>query len=103
MADNTINKKTDNITVQKPVVTSGGDNSLAFSKINYILLAIGMAVVILGFLLMSGGSTTTEAYNPEIFSPLRIKVAPLVCLFGFLFIVVAIIFHRQPRKTNDGC
>lgn len=102
MANNTIIKKTDKTTVQKPDVTLQGDNSLAFSKINYILLAIGMAVVIVGFLLMSGGSTTTEAYNPEIFSPLRIKVAPLVCLFGFLFIVVAIIYHRQPRKTIDG-
>lgn len=73
---------------------------MAFRKINYILLAIGMAIVILGFILMSGSSSTTEAYDPDIFSPLRIKVAPMVCLFGFLFIVFAILYHKKEAKGN---
>ena len=56
----------------------------AFSKMNYILLAVGMAVVVLGFLLMSGSGSTETAYNPDIFSARRIKLAPLVCLAGFV-------------------
>lgn len=81
----------------KTVETSNSNNVLAFSKINYILLAIGMAIVILGFLLMSGGSSTPEAYNPDIFSVRRIKVAPVVCLCGFLFIIVAILFPKKNK------
>ena len=66
----------------------------AFDKMNYILLAIGMAVVILGFLLMSGSGSTETAYNPDIFSVRRIKVAPLVCLFGFVSMIYAVV-HKS--------
>ena len=65
--------------------------NLAFGKTNFILLAVGMAVVILGFILMSGGSTTADSFNPNIFSPMRIKVAPVVTFIGFVSIVFAII------------
>ena len=46
--------------------------NLAFGKTNFILLAIGMAIVIIGFILMSGDASTVEAYNPDIFSATRI-------------------------------
>ena len=49
--------------------------NLAFSKINFILLAISVAIVILGFILMSGSGSTETEYNPEIFSTMRIKAA----------------------------
>lgn len=67
----------------------------AFDKVNYLLLAVGMIVVIIGFVLMSGGGSTEQAYDPSIFSPMRIKVAPVVCLVGFLSMVYAII--RKPK------
>ncbi len=78
--------------------------AMAFSKINYILVAVGMVIVVIGFILMSGGGTTTEAFDPDIFSVRRIKVAPMVCLFGFLFIVFAILYHKKSpeMKTDDG-
>ena len=65
--------------------------NLAFGKMNFILLAIGMAIVILGFILMSSSGSTEQQYNPEIFSALHIKVAPLVTFIGFVSIIVAII------------
>ena len=61
--------------------------NFAFDKMNYILLAIGMAVVIVGFILMSGSGSSEEAFNPDIFSVRRIKVAPVVCFLGFAFVV----------------
>ena len=69
--------------------------NFAFDKVNFILLAIGMSVVIIGFVLMSGGGSTEEAYDPSIFSPMRIKVAPVVCLLGFVSMIYAII--RKPK------
>ena len=50
----------------------------AFGRMNYILLAVGMVVVIIGFLLMSGSGSSDAAYDPDIFSARRIKVAPIV-------------------------
>ena len=69
--------------------------NFAFDRMNYILLAIGMAIVVVGFILMIGGCSTEEAYNPEIFSARRIKVAPAVCLLGFVSMIYAVI--RKPK------
>jgi membrane-bound ClpP family serine protease len=71
--------------------------NFAFDRMNFILLAVGMAVVILGFILMSGSGSTEESFNPEIFSTMRIKVAPVVTFLGFVSIVYAIL-----RKPRDG-
>ena len=70
-------------------------NEFAFGKLNFILLAIGMAVVIVGMILMSGPGSTNDTFNPDIFSPTRIRVAPVVCLFGYLFMIVAILFPKK--------
>ena len=72
--------------------------NLAFDKVNYILLAVGMAVVVLGFILMSGGSSSETAYDPDIFSVRRIKVAPVLCLIGFVSMIYAVRFID--RKTS---
>ena len=71
--------------------------NFAFDRVNYILLAVGMAVVIIGFLLMSGAGSSETAYNPDLFSARRIKVAPIVCLIGFVSMVYAVV-----RRPKDG-
>ena len=63
-------------------------SKLAFGRINYILLVVGVAIVVIGFILMSGGTSTKEMFNPEVFSPTRIKVAPVVTLVGYITILV---------------
>ncbi len=71
----------------------------AFDKVNYILLAVGMAVVVIGFLLMSGPGSTETTYEPDIFSARRIKVAPVVCLLGFVSMIYAVI--RRPKDHDE--
>ena len=63
----------------------GDKQKFAFDKTNFILLAIGMAVVILGFILMTGPSSSETVFQADIFSVRRIKVAPVVCFLGFIF------------------
>ena len=76
-------------------VREDSPKNFAFDKVNLMLLAVGMVVVILGFVLMSGGSSTESAYNPDIFSVRRVKVAPVVCFLGFISMIYAIV--RKPR------
>ena len=76
--------------------------NMAFSKKNYILLAIGMAIVIIGLVLMSGKGSAEGVFNPEIFSARRIKVAPLVSLFGFVFIMFAIMYRPKASKQEKA-
>lgn len=67
----------------------------AFDKINFILIAVGMVIVILGFILMSGSGSDESVFDADIFSVRRIKVAPVVCFIGFISIIYAII--RKPK------
>lgn len=72
----------------------------AFDKTNFILLAIGMAVIIVGFLLMIGPGSTETAFEPDIFSVRRTKVAPFICFAGFIFMIYGIL--RAPKETEES-
>ena len=74
---------------------------LAFTKTNYILTAIGMAIIIIGLLLMTGSNCTNEYFEPDIFSVRRIKVAPVVTLIGFITIIVAIVYKPKSEKEEN--
>ncbi len=69
--------------------------NFAFDKVNFILLAVSMAVVVIGFLLMVGPNSSETAFEPDIFSARRIRVAPVVCLAGFVMMIYAVV--RKPK------
>lgn len=75
------------------------EKNFAFSRMNYILLIVGFLIVVIGFALMTGPSTSEQAFEPDIFSDRRIVVGPMVCLFGFLFEVFAILW-RSPKSKH---
>jgi len=75
-------------------------NKLAFGKTNFIVLAIGMAIVLFGFILMSGAGSTANHFDPNIFSFRRIRVAPVVCLIGFITIGVAVVLKPKTDSTS---
>lgn len=72
-------------------------SNFAFDKKNYILLAVGMAIVIIGLVLMAGPGSTETAFNPDIFSVRRIRVAPVVSFVGFVFIIFAIMYKPKNK------
>lgn len=74
--------------------------NLAFDKTNFILLAVGVAIIVLGFILMSGGETTEQHFDPTIFSVRRIVVAPIVCVIGFVSIIFAIM-HKPKDNAEE--
>ena len=68
------------------------------NKINYILIAVAVAVIIIGFVLMTGSPSPATAYNPDIFSFRRITLAPMVCLIGFLLVIVGIMYRPKEKE-----
>ena len=74
--------------------------NFAFDKTNFMLLAIGMVVIIIGFLLMSGPGSTETTFEPDIFSVRRIKVAPAVCACGLLFRVYFYDLRHTPQAEG---
>jgi hypothetical protein len=65
-------------------------------KINLILIAVGFAIIILGFALMTG-STTVKEFNPDIYSFRRITIGPMISLFGFISIIFAILYKPKSK------
>jgi hypothetical protein len=49
------------------------------------------ALIVLGYILMSGPGSTESSFNPDIFSTRRIVIAPALCLAGYLLMIVGII------------
>lgn len=72
--------------------------NFAFDKGNFIALFVGIVIILVGFVLMSGGASTADHYDPSIFDARHTKVAPIVTLVGFLFIIYAIV--RKPHSAN---
>lgn len=75
------------------------ENTFYFGKDNFKYMLIGLAIIVLGFVLMMGSSANTTpdgVYNPNywndsIFSVLRIRIAPLLVIIGFVMEVYAIL------------
>lgn len=69
-----------------------------FERINYTILLIGIAVITLGFILMSGGgSDDPSVFSDRIFDFRRIRLAPTLVLIGFGITIYSIV--RNPKKA----
>lgn len=69
-----------------------------FDKINYKILLVGIAVIALGFILMSGGgSDDPNVFSEAVFNFRRIRLAPTTVLIGFGITVYAIL--KNPKKV----
>lgn len=65
-------------------------------KLNLILMAVSVIIIVLGFALMAG-EPSGEVYNPDIFSFRRITVGPMISLFGFVCMIFAILFRSKKK------
>ncbi len=80
----------------KEVKTNTG---FALDKENYKLMAIGFAVIILGFILLAGGgSDDPNVFSEDIFNFRRLTIAPLILLIGFAFEIYAIM--KKPKENK---
>ncbi len=76
------------------------NHRFAFQKLNYKILLVGLAINVLGFILMIGGESPdpTKFNANELFSPVRITVAPILIIAGYLVMIYAIM--KKPKNTN---
>ena len=65
-------------------------------KLNLILIAVSVLIIVLGFCLMTG-EPSGEVYNPDIFSFRRITVGPMISLFGVVSMIVAILYRSKKK------
>ena len=75
---------------------------MPFGKMNYVLMVVGVLVVVMGFILMSGGGehTATE-FDESIYSIRRITVAPIVVILGFIIVGLGIMLRFKHKEANN--
>ena len=90
-------------TKNKNIETSSKENTFYFSKGNFKLMLIGLGLIAFGFILMMGygantkqdGSYDPNYWNDDIFSVVKIRIAPLLVVVGFVVQVVAILKRNK--------
>lgn len=90
-------------TKNKNIETSSKENTFYFSKANFKLMLIGLGLIAFGFILMMGYGANTKPdgffdpnyWNDDIFSVVRIRIAPLLVIVGFVVQVVAILKRNK--------
>jgi hypothetical protein len=77
--------------------------SFPFTKINAYIIIVGLAVVLFGYILMSGGgSADPNTFNAdELFSARRITVAPMVVLLGYISIGFGIMYRGKKNQSSE--
>lgn len=71
-----------------------------FGRTNYILLIAGLVILLIGYILLTGGgSDDPNVFNPEMFDTRRMFVAPVMIFIGFLVEVLAIMY-KSPSKEQ---
>lgn len=76
------------------------DKDFVFGKDNYMFIIVGVVVTVLGFILMMGGGSENpnEFNKDELFSPIRITVAPLLVIAGYGLVIFGIMKKRKVRE-----
>ena len=73
-------------------VGNKNDEEMPLTMRNYVLMIVGAVVIVLGFVLMAGGTVATpEEFSYDIFSWRRITLAPILVVAGFAFEIYAIL------------
>lgn len=99
---NTLNKQN----TIKSESSKGSDFTFLFGKRNYIWMAVGIFMIALGFILMTGpdANTTPEGtfdptyWNEDIYSWRRIRLAPFLVIAGFIVEIYAILINPNKEK-----
>ena len=85
---------TSNITSKKP-------RNDIFSKRGLRIIMMACVLIVAGFFLMSGQGSTEQAFNPDIFSLQRIVIAPLLCLAGYILIIIGVLISPSRRSAQS--
>lgn len=82
-----------------PVQSKNTKEPMPLGKMNFIMIALSLLLIVVGFFLMTGSSNEGSTFNYDVFNSTRIVVAPFITFLGFLLMVPAILY--KGRKDDD--
>ena len=75
-----------------PTNSKKTENPTVFRRSNHVIIFLGCVTITVGLVLMAGNSSTETTFQTDIFSFRRIVIAPMVCLAGYLAIIIGILW-----------
>ena len=78
-----------------------GKVSYPLTKINFILMAICLLLIIIGFWLMTGSANVGDTFNKDLFESSRVTTGPIIAFLGFVLMAFAIIYRKKDNKPGN--
>ena len=72
--------------------------SYPLTKINFILMAICLLLIIIGFWLMTGSANVGDKFNNDLFESSRVTTGPIIAFLGFVLMAFAIIYRKKDKN-----
>ena len=79
-----------------------GKVSYPLGKINYIMMAVCLLLIIIGFALMGGSANVGDKFNNDLFESSRVTTGPIIAFLGFVLMAFAIIYRKKDNKTDNN-
>ena len=76
-------------------------NAFPLAPANFIRMAVAVALIVIGFVLMAGGANDGEVFNSDIFSTRRIVIGPTISFIGFVYMAFAINYKNKKKEHNE--
>ena len=72
-------------------------------KINFIMMAICLLLIVIGFAMMTGSANVGDTFNKDLFESSRVATGPIIAFLGFVLMAFAIIYRKKEDKaaTDD--
>lgn len=80
-----------------PTNSKKTENNTVLGRTNHVIILVACVTIVVGLALMAGGGSTETAFQPDIFSTRRIVIAPMVCLTGYLVVIVGILWKPSSK------
>jgi uncharacterized membrane protein YidH (DUF202 family) len=71
------------------------------TKINFILMAICLLLIIIGFWLMTGDANVGDTFNKNVFESSRVTIGPIIAFLGFVLMAFAIIYRKKDNNQQE--
>ena len=85
-----------------PTKSKKTESQTVFVRTNYVIILLACVTIIVGLALMAGSGSTEEAFQADIFSVRRVVIAPIVCLMGYLTIIVGILWNFKRKRDHNS-
>lgn len=73
--------------------------SFPLDKVNFMMIAVCILLIVIGLALMGGSSNVGTTFNEDIFSPRRTVVGPTIALAGFVLMIFAVIYKKKDGEN----